>query len=135
MAVWSLERGLWVAGLLVLAGLAGLVASLKQWHSTGFGHLDYETSLRLVTFSVTALVMSCQVILGTFFLAVLRIPQATQPVPAGGTPAPAVAAQPDPLHNGNAEPALSRDFPSQQDDMGQRVVFPANGHATKWPCD
>ncbi len=151
LAVWSLERGLWIAGLLALAGLTGLVASLKQWHSTGFGHLDYESSLRLVTLSVTALVMSCQVILGTFFLAVLRIPQPTQPIPAGGTSAPALAAQPDPLHNGNAEPGplhngnaepgplhngkagqvVNRDPSAGQDDMRQRLAFPSNGHANK----
>jgi hypothetical protein len=97
MAAWSLERGLRVAGLLASAGLTGLIISLAHWHDTGFRGLNYDSSLRLVTPSVTALVISCQVILGTFFLGVLRIRQAAQPVrldsplgartPAGGRPA------------------------------------------------
>jgi hypothetical protein len=130
MATWSLERGLWVAGLLALAGLIGLVTSFTQWHSAGFGRLNYDSSLRVVTLSVTALVMSCQVILGTFFLAVLRIPHAAQQAPAGparGASAPAVVVQPDPLHNGKAGPALDHDFSPGSDDMQQRLAFPAEG--------
>jgi len=152
LAVWSLERGLWVAGLLALAGLAGLVVSFRQWHSTGFGPLNFDSSLRLDTVSVTALVMSCQVILGTFFLAVLRIPQAAEPVPAGparGASTPAVVAgpdplhngktrpdplhngktRPDPLHNGTAEPVLSGDFSPGQGGWRQHLPFPAEDHA------
>jgi hypothetical protein len=93
MAAWSLERGLWVAGLLASAGLTGLIISFAHWHSTGFRGLNYDISLRVVTPSVTALVISCQVILGTFFLGVLRIRQAAQPIlldPPSGARGPAM---------------------------------------------
>jgi hypothetical protein len=75
LAVWSLERGLWAGGLLASVGVAGLAAAFARWHSVRFGGLDYESSLRLVLPSVTALIASCQMILGTFFLAVLGIRQ------------------------------------------------------------
>jgi glycosyltransferase involved in cell wall biosynthesis len=71
----SLERGL-VAGVLVgLAGLGGLIFSLVYWHGAGFRSLNYEHSLRIMVPSVTALIVSCQVILGTFFLSILGIKQ------------------------------------------------------------
>jgi hypothetical protein len=84
LAVWSLERGLWAGGLLACLGIAGLAAAFARWHSVRFGGLDYDSSLRLVLPSVTALITSCQMILGTFFLAVLSIRQ--EPEPALGAP-------------------------------------------------
>src|SRR6185437_2800077 len=100
LEVWSLERGLWAGGLLACAGAAGLATAFVWWHGARFGALDYESSLRLVLPSVTALICSCQMILGTFFLAVLDIRQAPRPVladPPSGARAPAPPAQPRPL--------------------------------------
>src|SRR3984885_681030 len=78
----SLERGL-LAGVAVgLAGLIGLIFSLTYWQSHAFGHLNYEHALRMVGPSVTALVLSCQLILGTFFLSILGIKQ-TKHIPVG----------------------------------------------------
>ena len=78
----SLERGL-LAGVVVgLAGLVGLIFSLTYWQGHAFGHLNYEHALRLMVPSVTALVLSCQIILGTFFLSILGIKQ-TRHVPVG----------------------------------------------------
>ena len=78
----SLERGL-LAGVAVgVAGLVGLIFSLTYWQSHAFGHLNYEHALRLMVPSVTALVLSCQIILGTFFLSILGIKQ-TRHVPVG----------------------------------------------------
>jgi hypothetical protein len=78
----SLERGL-LAGVAVgVAGLVGLIFSLTYWQSHAFGHLNYEHALRLMVPSVTALVLSCQLILGTFFLSILGIKQ-TRHVPVG----------------------------------------------------
>ena len=78
LAGWSLERGLLIGGLLALAGLAGLVGSLVLWRRTGFGHLDYRSALRLVVPSMTALIVSCQLILGVFFLSILGIRRTRQ---------------------------------------------------------
>jgi len=65
-----------------IAGLVGLVFSLTYWQGQAFGHLNYEHALRLMVPSVTALVLSCQLILGTFFLSILGIKQ-TRHVPVG----------------------------------------------------
>ena len=78
----SLERGLLAGAAVGVAGLVGLIFSLTYWQSHGFGHLNYEHALRLMVPSVTALVLSCQIILGTFFLSILGIKQ-TRHVPVG----------------------------------------------------
>jgi hypothetical protein len=71
--IWTLERGLAVGAVLGLAGIAGGVASLTFWYGYTFGRLPYDTVLRLVLPSTTALVMSCQIIFGTFFLSILDV--------------------------------------------------------------
>jgi hypothetical protein len=78
----SLERGLLVGAAVGLAGLVGLIFSLIYWDGYSFGHLNYEHELRLMVPSVTALVLSCQLILGTFFLSILGIKQ-TRHTPVG----------------------------------------------------
>jgi hypothetical protein len=78
----SLERGLLTGAAIGLAGLVGLVFSLTYWQSHAFGHLNYEHALRLMVPSVTALVLSCQLVLGSFFLSILGIKQ-TRHVPVG----------------------------------------------------
>jgi hypothetical protein len=79
----SLERGLILGALVGVAGLVGLIFSLTYWQGHAFGHLNYEHALRMMVPSVTALVLSCQLILGTFFLSILGIKQ-TRHVPVGG---------------------------------------------------
>ena len=75
----SLERGLIAGALIGLAGLVGLIFSLLYWNTRKFGQLDYEHSLRLMIPSVTALILSWQVILGTFFLSILGIRHTRHP--------------------------------------------------------
>jgi hypothetical protein len=75
----SLERGLILGALIGLAGLAGLIFSLAYWNGQKFHQLNYEHSLRLMIPSVTALMVSCQVILGTFFLSILGIKHTRHP--------------------------------------------------------
>ena len=76
----SLERGLLAGGAIGLAGLAGLIFSVLYWNGRKFGQLDYEHSLRLIIPSFTALIVSCQVVLGTFFLSILGIKHTRHPV-------------------------------------------------------
>ncbi|MGH3248833.1 MAG: glycosyltransferase family 2 protein [Trebonia sp.] len=78
----SLERGLLTGAAVGIAGLVGLIFSLTYWQGHAFGHLNYEHALRLMVPSVTALVLSCQLILGTFFLSILGVKQ-TRHVPVG----------------------------------------------------
>jgi len=97
LQAWTLERGLWLGGLLASAGIVGLAESFARWQGGGFGQLDVISSLRVLVPSVTALIVSCQMILGTFFLAVLNIRHTAPPVAPGppdrGTRAPVGAAQ------------------------------------------
>ncbi|HUZ38663.1 MAG TPA: glycosyltransferase family 2 protein [Streptosporangiaceae bacterium] len=75
---WGLERGLLIGALLGAAGVAGLVSSLIYWHGLGFGNLEYRSALHIVMPSVTALILSCQMIFGTFFLSILGIRRTRQ---------------------------------------------------------
>jgi glycosyltransferase involved in cell wall biosynthesis len=83
----SLERGLMLGGLIGLAGLAGLIFSVLYWHGRGFGQLNYEHALRLMIPSVTALIVSFQIVLGTFFLSILGIKHTRHPAMAATQPA------------------------------------------------
>jgi len=78
----SLERGLLIGAAIGIAGLVGLIFSLTYWQAHQFGQLNYEHALRLMVPSVTALVVSCQLVLGTFFLSILGIKQ-TRHTPIG----------------------------------------------------
>jgi hypothetical protein len=122
LRIWSLERGLVVGGLLLAAGLVGAVVSVTEWKVARFGPLDPTHSLRLLVPSATALVVSCQVIFGTFFLSILGIrrtrhpamgtleaDEASRAVPPAGqhpavaaTPAEQAAATPAPAEPGRA---------------------------------
>ncbi len=101
----SLERGLILGALIGLAGLAGLIFSVLYWHGQGFHKLNYEHSLRLMIPSVTALIVSCQVILGTFFLSILGIKHTRHPVTASAPSVPGAAV------NHVEQPAAAVSFP------------------------
>ena len=79
LAKLSLERGLVTGAILGLAGLAGLIFSVLYWRGQGFHGLNYEHSLRLMIPSVTALIVSWQLVLGTFFLSILGIRHTRHP--------------------------------------------------------
>ncbi|WP_283135386.1 glycosyltransferase family 2 protein [Rhizohabitans arisaemae] len=69
----SLEKGLVIGGVLAVAGLAGLIASLVHWQVNNFGELDPRQSLRIVVPAATALIMSFQAIFATLFISILGI--------------------------------------------------------------
>jgi hypothetical protein len=73
LAACTLERGLVAGGILGSVGAAGLIVAFVQWHAARFGHLNYEVALRVVLPAVTALMISFQLVLGTFFLSILGI--------------------------------------------------------------
>jgi glycosyltransferase involved in cell wall biosynthesis len=76
---WSLERGLVIGGLLAVAGVVGLVASLLHWKVNNFGELDPRHSIRLVVPSATGLIMSFQVVFASLFISILDIRRRSHP--------------------------------------------------------
>ena len=79
LSTLSLERGLLAGGVLAAAGVIGVVFSFFYWHGAKFGSLNYDHALRLVVPSVSALILSFQIVLGTFFLSILGIRRTRHP--------------------------------------------------------
>ena len=69
----TLEVGLIVGSVLLLAGLGGSVYALGSWGEHSFGPLDPTKTLRLVIPAVTAITLGFQIILSSFFLSVLGL--------------------------------------------------------------
>ena len=63
-----------------MVGMIGLAASFVVWHGPVHNYASYaealrayENTIRIVVPSVTALILSCQLISGAFFLSILGI--------------------------------------------------------------
>ena len=69
----TLEAGLVVGAVLMLAGIAGSVYAVHLWGSRHFGPLNTSAVLRIVAPSVTTLTLGCQIALFSFFLSVLGL--------------------------------------------------------------
>jgi glycosyltransferase involved in cell wall biosynthesis len=70
-AILNLERGLVVSALALLMGLILLIMALNEWRLTGFGHLDYAHTMRLVVPGATITALAVQTILSSFFVSIL----------------------------------------------------------------
>ena len=68
-----LEVGLIVGALLTLGGLALSVYAISTWNESGFGRLDYATTLRIVIPGVTLITCGMQTVLSALFLSVLGL--------------------------------------------------------------
>jgi glycosyltransferase involved in cell wall biosynthesis len=71
--VFSLEAGIGVGSLLILAAVVLSVVALVRWGNSSFKHLDYPATLRLAIPAAVALMLGVQVVLSSFFLSVLGI--------------------------------------------------------------
>jgi hypothetical protein len=69
----TLEKGLLVGMLFILAGAALTVKSVVMWHEAGFGELVPQVILRSVIPAVTTLTLGIQIVLYSFFLSILGI--------------------------------------------------------------
>jgi glycosyltransferase involved in cell wall biosynthesis len=67
----NLERGLLVAGVAVVAGIALLLAAVNQWRLVDFGALDYPRTMRLVVPGVTLTALGFQTMLSSFVVSIL----------------------------------------------------------------
>lgn len=70
---FTLERGLVAGGTLAAAGLGMLASATWQWWHTGFGPLDYASTMRWVIPGVTAVTLGTQAMFSSFFLSILRM--------------------------------------------------------------
>ncbi len=76
LRIWTLERGLAFGTVLGVLGASGVLTTFILWSRAGFGNDHNFLALRVVLPSLAALVVSCQVVLGTFFLSILSIRRA-----------------------------------------------------------
>lgn len=70
-SIFTLERGLIVGLLAVVAGLLLLAWALWLWRASDFGALDYSKTMRFVVPGVTLAAMGVQGIFGSFMISVL----------------------------------------------------------------
>jgi glycosyltransferase involved in cell wall biosynthesis len=73
MKQWSLERGLIVGLVLTLLGLLGSVDAVTGWRQGDFGAMSPTSTMRIIIPSITGLVVGLQIILGSFFMSMLRL--------------------------------------------------------------
>src|SRR5207248_2790614 len=69
--VVKLEKGLAVAALALFAGGGLLLAAIRQWWLTGFGHLDYAYTMRFVVPGATLVALGFQTVFSSFFVSIL----------------------------------------------------------------
>jgi hypothetical protein len=69
----SLERGLWLGGLLILVGAGCFVAALLTWEAAGFGALDVVDTFRIPILGMVLIVSGFQMISVSFTLSLTRI--------------------------------------------------------------
>ena len=75
----SLETGLLVGAVLVLAGAIGSIYAFARWSLSSFPALDPSESMRVVIPSATGLVLGCEIVLASFFLSVLGMKRRSDP--------------------------------------------------------
>jgi glycosyltransferase involved in cell wall biosynthesis len=71
--VMTLERGLTLGAVAVVAGLVLLGGAVNQWRLASFGALDYGYTMRWVIPGVTLTTLGFQTVLSSFFLSVLGL--------------------------------------------------------------
>jgi len=74
----SLELGLAVGGLLVVAGLVASVYAVGSWGAQHFGDLDPVKVMRLIIPAVFSLTLGGEIMLSSFFLSVLLLGRAPE---------------------------------------------------------
>jgi hypothetical protein len=71
--VFTLEKGIAVGALVLLAGLALLAWAVFAWEQTGFGMLPYADNLRRVVTASTLIAVGLEIVFSSFFLSVLGL--------------------------------------------------------------
>lgn len=71
--VFTLERCLSAAGLLICGGLGIVAWKACSWASSGFGSLDYSSTMKCLIPAIGAVALGVQVAASSFLLSVLRM--------------------------------------------------------------
>lgn len=69
----SLENGLILSGILIVAGLVGSIMALMHWKGTGFSDLNTSVSMRIIIPSVLALMLGIQMFFTSFLIGILGL--------------------------------------------------------------
>jgi hypothetical protein len=67
----NLERGLIIAILALMLGVALLLVAVDRWRLAGFGNMDYAQTMRLVVPGATLTALGFQTILSSFLVSIL----------------------------------------------------------------
>ena len=70
---FTLELGLIVGGVFILAGLIVGIISIAYWENNALGQLDLSVNLTMVIPSVTSLILGFQIFFTSFFFSILGI--------------------------------------------------------------
>jgi glycosyltransferase involved in cell wall biosynthesis len=70
-SIMTLERGLILSAVGLVAGMVLLVLAINRWRTADFGPLDYGNTMRLVIPGATLTALSVQTILSSFFVSIL----------------------------------------------------------------
>ena len=71
----TLEVGLMAGFILMAVGVGTALSAVLQWKATGFGQLNFDSTLRVVIPSATCIALGTQTIFSSFFLSVLGLPR------------------------------------------------------------
>ena len=69
--VATLERGLMLAAAALVFGGALLLVAVSRWHASGYGPLDYPSTMRLVIPGATLFALGFQSVMGGFFISMM----------------------------------------------------------------
>jgi hypothetical protein len=72
-AIFTLERGAVVGLAGILLGLLIILVATVAWYRTGFGPLDYATTMRVVVPGATMVTLGTSVILNSFLCSMLGL--------------------------------------------------------------
>ncbi len=71
--VFTLERCLTLSATLTCGGLAVIAWTSLAWASSGFGHLDYSSTMKMMIPAIGAIALGVQVAASSFLLSILRM--------------------------------------------------------------
>lgn len=83
---FTLERGLLLGLVLIVAGLVGSVYALGAWEQKSFGHLNYPHTMRIVIPSALGIALGFQVIVSSFFFGIIGLRDRSSAAPFGDRP-------------------------------------------------